>query len=273
MSSRRAVGLVAVLVLVGASVSALAQFKAAKPWIGIAIEDGAKGVRIKSVMTKTPAEAAGLKPGDEVLSIDGTAVKKPGELIAKVQDKGVGTTVTLHVLRDGKELDIKLALAARPDEQQMLRDNLIGKPAPAFAFSGGDKVGPHAASLADLKGNVIVVEFWATWCGPCRSTMPTLTDWQKKYGAKGLRVVGISSEGMDKVKPFAEKEKLGYTVAADPDSKVGLAYGIPAIPTIIVIDQQGVVRFAEVGAGDNLAAAEKLFVSLLPTDEPAKPKK
>jgi thiol-disulfide isomerase/thioredoxin len=236
-----------------------AEVGAARPWIGIAIEKGDKGVRVKDVRGKTPAEAAGLKASDEVVSIDGAPVKEPGELIDIVQKKGVGASVKLSVVRDGKPLEVTLALAARPDEAQMLRDHLIGKPAPALEAE--KLAGPH--DLAGLKGNVVIVEFWATWCGPCRSTMPVLTDWQKKYGKDGLRVVGVSAEEADVLTPFLAKHKLGYTVARDTTGKLSGSFAVPAIPTIVVIDRDGVVRFAEVGAGDTLARAEAAFKPLL----------
>ena len=247
-----------------------ADLQQARPWIGIEIEQGTRGVRIKAVREKTPAATAGLLAGDEVLAIDGRAVKAPGELIGCVQEKGVGTQVSLHVLRGKGEVDVKLALAARPDEAQMLRDQLLDKPAPAFAI---EKVaGPHAAALKDLKGQVVVVEFWATWCGPCRSTMPTLSAWQKKYGAQGLRVVGISAETREAIDEFLAargKEAPAYTILRDDGGKVSSAYAVPAIPTLVVIDRAGVVRFAEVGAGGNLDQAEAIFKPMLAPVAPA----
>src|SRR6188474_1635003 len=88
----------------------------ATPWIGVLIAPGSRGVRIKDVLPKTPGERAGLKPGDEVLAIDGIPVKSDGDLIGRVQERGVGQKVTLKILREGKENTISLALEARPDE-------------------------------------------------------------------------------------------------------------------------------------------------------------
>src|SRR5262245_61541602 len=107
MTMRR---LASVLALVSAMVpwpgparaAGLPNFQQARPWIGILIEAGVRGVRIKEVMAKTPAEKAGLKASDEVLALDGVPVKTEGELIGRVQERGVGQRVTLKILRQGK---------------------------------------------------------------------------------------------------------------------------------------------------------------------------
>ncbi len=245
-----------------AAVPARAQ-EAAAPWIGIAIAEGEKGVLVSQVLDGTPAQKAGLKAGDQVVTIDGVTVVKPGDLIGRVQDKGVGTKVVLGVLRGGKTETVTLALEARPDEIQLLRDHLVGRRAPAFALA--EAKGPYPATLASLTGNVVVVEFWATWCAPCNASMPRLTAWQQKYGPRGLRIVGVSEEPIDLIARHAAARKVGYTVAHDPGT-VNEAYQIPAIPALVVIDRKGVVRFADVGGGDKLDAAERVIGELLAPD-------
>jgi thiol-disulfide isomerase/thioredoxin len=236
----------------------------AKPWIGILIEEGTKGVRVKQVVDATPGARAGLATGDEVLFLDGVAVSAPAELIEKVQSKGVGQKVTLRVLRGGKEQDITLALESRPDELELLRSRLVAKPAPAFAPAA---IGAQPAGLAELAGKVVVLEFWATWCGPCNLSIPHLNGWQEKYGPKGLRVVAISAEDRETLAPFVKERKIKYAVGSDPDAKVSSAYFVPAIPTIVVIDATGIVRYAGVGIGATLDQAEVVFKKLL---EPGK---
>jgi peroxiredoxin len=238
------------------------QTEQARPWIGINIEAGTKGVRVTAVIDKTPAAKAGLAKGDEVLSIDGATVKRPEELISAVVDKGVGAQVKLAVLRGTKNLTISLKLEARPDEVQLLQDLLLDKPAPDFSLP--DSAGPDKAKLADLKGNVVIVDFFATWCGPCRESIPTVIGWQKKYAGKGLKIVGISSEEFAEVAKFAKEQKIPYTVAADPKGEVFAdAYHIPAIPALVVIDREGVVRHVDIGGGSKLDEAEAAFTPLL----------
>lgn len=130
--------------------TAQAEVGTARPWIGVLIETGDKGVRIKQVVDGTPAQKAGLQAADEVLALDGTTTKDPAELIGRIQDKGVGEKVTLTILRAGKEQEITLALESRPDDLALLKGRLLDKPAPAFAAESVS--GPHSAELAKLGG-------------------------------------------------------------------------------------------------------------------------
>jgi thiol-disulfide isomerase/thioredoxin len=234
--------------------------EAATPWIGIGIAAGDKGVLVNQVLEATPAQRAGIQVGDQVVAIDGAAVARPEDLIGRVQQKGVGAKVALGVWRGGKVQTVSLALEARPDEVQLLREHLIGHPAPAFALA--EAKGPFPATLRSLSGHVVLVEFWATWCGPCVASQPRLIAWQQKYGPRGLRIVGVSEEPLETIARHAEAHKVAYTVAHDPGT-VNEAYRIPAIPTLVVIDQKGIVRYADVGAGDKLDAAERVIDELL----------
>jgi peroxiredoxin len=120
----------------------------------------------------------------------------------------------------------------------------LGDPAPALEVAEwikGEKV-----NLTEAKGKkVIVVEFWATWCGPCRTSIPHLTELQKRFQERGVVFVGVSDEPAATVKPFVEEmgDKMDYTVAVDSGRKTFTAYmdafGQGGIPHAFVIDMEG----------------------------------
>lgn len=124
------------------------------------------------------------------------------------------------------------------------------------AASPWDKLGKPAASLKGLqwikgepvqieKGSVYVVEFWATWCPPCRTSIPHLTELQHQFKDKGVTIIGISNETADKVKPFVDEkaETMEYTVAIDPDQQVSKGYmqafGVRGIPHAFIVGKDG----------------------------------
>ncbi len=136
----------------------------------------------------------------------------------------------------------------------------------AVAAAVPTKLGDAAYPLAGLTwvkgdpvtitpGKVYVVEFWATWCPPCRDSIPHLTELQAKYGDRVV-FVGVSNEDVATVKPFVAKlgDQMAYTVAVDPAGKVGngymTAFGQRGIPTAFIVDAEGRVVWLGHPMGD-----------------------
>jgi peroxiredoxin len=94
-------------------------------------------------------------------------------------------------------------------------------------------------TFAELRGKVVLVNFWATWCPPCRKEMPDLETLYGRFGAKGLVVLGISDEESDKVDPFIREHKVSFPVLLDPDRKVNDLFVVDGIPKSFVYDRQG----------------------------------
>ena len=111
--------------------------------------------------------------------------------------------------------------------------------APDFTLPTSDG---KTLKLSDLKGKVVIIDFWATWCPPCRKGIPDLIELKKKYGSKGLEIVGISVDAentIGEVIPFIKNQGINYPVVYG-NSVVAQAYGgVSAIPTTFVIDKKG----------------------------------
>ncbi len=124
--------------------------------------------------------------------------------------------------------------------------NPAAKKAPNFTLKTADGA---TIELAKLKGKTVVVNFWATWCGPCRAEIPGFLEVYAKYKSKGLEIVGVSLDqgGWDDVKPFVKKLNISYPIVLGND-KVSRLYGnIEAIPTTFIVDKNGMIVDQHVG--------------------------
>lgn len=122
--------------------------------------------------------------------------------------------------------------------------------APSFALPsrGGDTV-----SLAQLKGKVVMLNFWASWCGPCRQEMPLLEQMHKRYSALGFTLVGVNVDANSKdAEDWLSKTPVSFPVLFDRESKVSKLYDVSAMPSTVFIDRKGNVRSLHRGykAGD-----------------------
>jgi cytochrome c biogenesis protein CcmG/thiol:disulfide interchange protein DsbE len=115
-----------------------------------------------------------------------------------------------------------------------------GHDAPDFVLT--DLQG-HTVKLSDLRGKAVVLNFWATWCPPCKEEIPWLVDLQKRYGSQGLQIVGINMDDGDPkdVVKFASENSINYPVLFGQDKVSDLYGGIDYLPTTFYIDRNGVV--------------------------------
>ncbi len=222
---------------------------AGRPWLGIAMDaHAAGGVSVKHVVRGSPADKATVRAGDRVTKIDTTRVTTPAEVSRLVSQRAVGDVLALVLTRDGNEQTVRVTLATFPTSDEMLRMDHLGNFAPMWKGVTSAS-GNVPSSIGALRGRVVLLDFWATWCAPCRFVAPKLSALKARYGAQGLTVIGLSSEPAEDVALFAQRMGMAmtYGVGVDTKGETSSAHTVASLPTLFVIDKRGVVRDIVVG--------------------------
>lgn len=131
-------------------------------------------------------------------------------------------------------------------EESAVRPFADRNPAPDFELRDIDG---KTVTLADYRGQVVLLNFWATWCAPCKIEMPWFVEFEKMHKDKGFSVIGISldEDGWDQVKPYLERAKLNYRILMG-NEEVAMRYGgVDALPTSFLIDREGRIASVHVG--------------------------
>ena len=139
--------------------------------------------------------------------------------------------------------------AEEPNDADGDEPHLDGKAAPAFSLVSldGKKV-----SLSDYKGRAVLVNFWATWCGPCKVEMPWFEEFQKQYAGQGLVILGLTADadaGKDEIAKVAQKSGVTYPILLADDKVEGAYGGVDVLPMSFYIDRNGVVVEETAGLG------------------------
>jgi cytochrome c biogenesis protein CcmG/thiol:disulfide interchange protein DsbE len=128
-----------------------------------------------------------------------------------------------------------------------------GDKAPDFQLPAinGDKV-----QLSDFKGHVVYVDFWATWCPPCRKSFPWMQAMHQRYQDLGLKILAISlDQKTDLIKSFVKAQKADFTVLQDKTGQVAEAYKVKGMPSSYLVDRKGIIRLKHAGFNDGDKAA------------------
>lgn len=250
------------LALLSLSAPALAEGEASpKGWLGVGIgpatpaEQQALGVnqavpRVTRLFTGSPAVGGGVQIGDFILQVDGHPLTGVRDLVTRIGAIRPGTEVRLTVARGPvKETEVlRISLDLKPNMRALVRGQQVGKAFPHLTLED-----PQGASFAlgspAARGRVWVVDWFTTWCGPCKRLSPHLAALQETYADRGVRVVGVTSEDRDVYRSWVADHPAGYDLFRDPDGAFGRVLMASVLPTVWVVDRAGTVVDVIFGGG------------------------
>jgi cytochrome c biogenesis protein CcmG/thiol:disulfide interchange protein DsbE len=216
-----------------------------------------------------------------------------GSLLASTLSLSKQRAEALRVIQDMRARAIAMpsaGLYGRATELFLDNGGDFSLPPEAEGVSGGappeikvsEWIEQQPVSLASLKGKVVLLDFWATWCTPCRHTIPKINALHRKYKERGLVVLGLTefegtAEGRDVTRAeesaylrrFKRKQGIDYGIGVEDGKETALSYGVRSIPTAVLIDRRGRVRYLTVSANDSEAEVLASMVKKL-LDEPAR---
>jgi peroxiredoxin len=157
-----------------------------------------------------------------------------------------GVVVTLLTAWANFELGHRSSAKLVKAAGSAVKDDKERKAAPEFELKDADG---KTVRLSDYKGKVVLLDFWATWCGPCKIEIPWFIDFERKYKDKGFAVIGVSmdEEGWTVIKPFVADLAINYRVLQGSDATAQLYGGVDALPTTFLIDRDGKIAATHVG--------------------------
>jgi thiol-disulfide isomerase/thioredoxin len=193
-----------------------------------------------------------LKKAQKELAID--ALVDLRRLSIQLPSANLYKDATMRLMRLDPELNT----------EQLFDDSLASTNTPLPELLADDWIEQQPVKLADLRGQVVLIDFWATWCGPCRYTLPNLARWQNEYKSKGLVILGVTKYygrgGGKELKPaeevaflrdFRTRNKLSYGFLVSDADTNEFNFGVTSIPTSFLIDRKGMVRYISHGASED----------------------
>ena len=150
----------------------------------------------------------------------------------------------------------------QPAQVAGARTNLTGKEAPAFR---GVSLDGKVYTLESLKGRPVLLDFWASWCGPCKKSMPILEKLHEQYKGKGLVVLGIDvNEKRETVEKFLKTSPMPYPVIMGDEGGIPAAYGVTAFPTFVMIGADGKIASHQIGLNESALTGIAATAGLTP---------
>jgi len=219
----------------------LCGFSFAAPWLGLAFKQepykNQIALKVAGVHPSSGALKANIQNGDLIVKINGKTITNLSVVKTELSSVKVGQKIALEIVQNGKIKTVRVELSERPDDISSLTGSSIGSKAVAFQqnfYRNGEK--------RKSKPKVTLLDFWATWCGPCRQTLPIVARLYEKLSNRGFEVIGVSTEQLSVLEQFYKEHPSPYPLYRDATGEMNRHYGISAIPTLMLLDENGYIQ-------------------------------
>lgn len=219
----------------------LSGFSFANPWLGLAFKQEPYkdqiALKVAGVHPSSGALESKIQNGDLIVKINGKKITGLNVVKSELSAAKTGQKVALEIVREGKTKKVNVKLTERPDDISSLTGSSIGSKALAFQqnfYRNGEK--------RKSKPKVTLLDFWATWCGPCRQTLPIVGRLYEKLSSQGFEVIGVSTEQLSVLEQFYKEHPSPYPLYRDVTGEMNRHYGISAIPTLMLLDENGYIQ-------------------------------
>lgn len=214
----------------------------AVPWLGVTFKkttfENHLALDVKGVHPGSGCFTAGVVAGDKIVGVEGKPLNDMSQLTSVIGSAKAGHTMKIEIERGGKKIPLKVKLTDRPDDISSLTGSAIG--------SKMAELGKNFYQNADkrkAKPKATLLDFWATWCGPCRKTLPILESIYAKLGNQGLEIIGIADEDLGTLNAFYERQhRSPYPLYRDATKELWRRYGIRSVPTLMLLDSEGYIK-------------------------------
>lgn len=234
----------------------------AAPWLGVTFKktqyENHLALAVVGVHPNSGCFSIGLAAGDTIVGVGGQKLESIAQLQKIISSGQAGQNMPVEFIQNGKRQTKTAKLTERPDDISSLTGSAIGSKIAEFGknfYQNGEK------RLAKPKATLL--DFWATWCGPCRKTLPVLANVYSKYASQGLEVIGVANESVSVLNQFYTSQHASpYPLYRDADQSLWRRYGINAVPTLMLLDGDGYIKRVWSGAPSE-AMVEKLVLEIL----------
>ena len=226
-------------------------------WLGVGLESlnveeqkeyklDYPAVRVRKVFRNSPAAKAGVQKGDLIFRVGSSDIRNGvKEMVAHVQSHEQGSTVRFLLGRDQQEISIEVVLDPFPNQRNLLENEWKNLSFPESTFQNLKH--SSEVTIQQEKGKIVILDYWATWCGPCRAAAPELEELRTQYPESVLTIIGVSAEDKSVVEAYERNNPATYPIWLDTNKVINDVIGAGSLPTFMLIDRDGKIQRIVVG--------------------------